>query len=225
VHCVDCGHAFEQVSGRGRPRARCEGCSPPQRRPTGWYKGVFAKSLERRVSCPQCGVQYTATYDLRKYCSEQCRIDAGNARQAGLRGAALWRRRPRVCRWCAQAYLPRVQHQVFCSYECKRRSNYSRPEKQGTAHIRRALIFGCAVEQVDKWVIFERDGWRCCVCRVPTPRELSGTHEHNAPELDHDVPLRRGGPHSVSNTQLLCHSCNRAKGVMTTAEFVAAMAS
>ena len=78
---------------------------------------------------------------------------------------------------------------------------------------RQAFIAGAnAVEPVDPFKVFDRDGWRCQCCGCHTPRRLRGTYEGNAPELDHIVPLAAGGDHSYANTQLLCKSCNLAKG-------------
>lgn len=67
------------------------------------------------------------------------------------------------------------------------------------------------VERVDPIKVFERDGWRCQMCRRPTPKKLKGKPKANAPELDHIIPLARGGEHSYRNTQLLCRACNSAK--------------
>ena len=67
--------------------------------------------------------------------------------------------------------------------------------------------------------VFDRDGWRCRACHRSTPPELRGTFEDRAPELDHVVPLSKGGDHSMENTQCLCRACNMKKGARTMAEF------
>lgn len=38
--------------------------------------------------------------------------------------------------------------------------------------------------------------------------------------LDHILPVSRGGDHSIENLQVLDYRVNKAKGTMTTAEFV-----
>jgi 5-methylcytosine-specific restriction endonuclease McrA len=50
------------------------------------------------------------------------------------------------------------------------------------------------------------------------------TGRHLQPEdasLDHIVPVSRGGPHLLENVQVLHTAVNRAKGALTTAEFIA----
>ena len=49
------------------------------------------------------------------------------------------------------------------------------------------------------------------------------TGRHLQPEdasLDHIVPVSRGGPHLLENVQVLHTAVNRAKGALTTAEFI-----
>lgn len=67
------------------------------------------------------------------------------------------------------------------------------------------------VEAVNSIKVFERDGWRCQLCRRKTPRALRGTLDSRAPELDHIMPISLGGEHSYRNTQCTCRACNGAK--------------
>ena len=68
------------------------------------------------------------------------------------------------------------------------------------------------VETVDPLGVFERDGWRCQLCGARTPKERRGTYHDRAPELDHILPLSKGGEHSYANTQCACRRCNHGKG-------------
>lgn len=38
-----------------------------------------------------------------------------------------------------------------------------------------------------------------------------GTYKVNAPELDHIIPIAKGGAHVWSNLQCACRECNAAK--------------
>lgn len=51
----------------------------------------------------------------------------------------------------------------------------------------------------------------CIYCNKP----LGKTYQ-----LDHMTPLSRGGPHDISNIQLLCPSCNRRKHAKTHEEYL-----
>lgn len=52
-----------------------------------------------------------------------------------------------------------------------------------------------------RFLIFKRDLYRCCLCR------RSGVEL----ELDHIIPLSKGGSNSIENLQTLCVPCNRGK--------------
>jgi len=87
----------------------------------------------------------------------------------------------------------------------KRQQNSDRKAKK------RALRAGVPFEPVDVLAVLGRDGWRCQICGIATPRRLRGTIRPNAPELDHRTPIKLGGGHTYENCQCACRSCNAAK--------------
>ena len=48
--------------------------------------------------------------------------------------------------------------------------------------------------------VLDRDGWRCCACG-----------RAGRLEVDHRLPLARGGSNRPSNLQTLCFPCHRTK--------------
>jgi len=61
--------------------------------------------------------------------------------------------------------------------------------------------------------LLEHQGYRCALTgRRLTPQTAA---------LDHIVPIRRGGEHAIENTQVLHKDVNRAKGALTSEEFLA----
>lgn len=77
---------------------------------------------------------------------------------------------------------------------------------------RRAVERGAKADAVDPLAVFERDGWRCHMCRRTTPMRLRGSIDLRAPELDHIVTLADGGSHTWGNVACACRRCNLAKG-------------
>ena len=58
-----------------------------------------------------------------------------------------------------------------------------------------------------RFSIYERDGYRCRCC---------GVSEEYAPlEIDHIIPISKGGKSTYENLQTLCHKCNCEKGNKT----------
>lgn len=78
-------------------------------------------------------------------------------------------------------------------------------------HARRATREGRKHERVERSVVFERDGFTCCLCGDPL--DMDGKKgEPLSPTIDHIVPLSRGGDHLYSNVQAAHFRCNVAKG-------------
>lgn len=53
-----------------------------------------------------------------------------------------------------------------------------------------------------RFMIYNRDNYRCCIC-----------HRKNGDlEIDHIIPISKGGKSEICNLQTLCHHCNMMKG-------------
>jgi 5-methylcytosine-specific restriction endonuclease McrA len=116
--------------------------------------------------------------------------------------------RPRTCGECGKVFIPEYgnKQRIYCGPRCKHK--HLRRVAAGT---RRARILTLPREVVDPFRVFERDGWCCRECGTPTPREKRGTIAPDAPELDHTIPLAKGGSHTYRNTRLTCRACNNKK--------------
>lgn len=75
---------------------------------------------------------------------------------------------------------------------------------------KRAKRFGVDYEPIDRRKVFERDGWRCGICRDKIDKRLSYPHWMSA-SLDHVVPMSLGGGHLYVNTQASHLLCNVLK--------------
>ncbi|WP_394260803.1 HNH endonuclease [Moraxella boevrei] len=89
--------------------------------------------------------------------------------------------------------------------EAKRRTNRIAKSQ------RRARIRNTKIENIDPFDIFNQYKWQCYICGVSTPKEKRGTCEPNAPELDHVIPLAKGGTHTRENLACCCRTCNNTK--------------
>lgn len=97
-----------------------------------------------------------------------------------------------------------------CSESCSRElaARARRKSKSRRCAIKRKSNGG---ESFDPFEIFDRDKWKCQMCGVRTPKENRATYLDSAPELDHIIPVSKGGLHTRSNTQCLCRKCNGEK--------------
>jgi 5-methylcytosine-specific restriction endonuclease McrA len=113
---------------------------------------------------------------------------ARNAHRWTERQRKAWRDAPEVMRAKKRAQYRR---------SAKLRENGNR-----YAHERRARMYAVAYEPFSRLEILVRDGGRCFHCGT----ELTGPWD-----MDHLVPLSRGGPHIRSNVVASCRSCNRKR--------------
>ena len=58
----------------------------------------------------------------------------------------------------------------------------------------------------DRWGVLKRDNYRCCKCGA------SPSTDHAVElEVDHIVPVAKGGTNDSENLQTLCQNCNQGK--------------
>lgn len=108
------------------------------------------------------------------------------------------------CRRCGASFVSQLRNDPgrYCSNACKRRERNAR---------RRARTRGSAHVPYSRSMIFERDGWRCHICRKRTARKQQVPHPM-APTIDHLIPLFEGGGDVAANVSTAHFLCNSKKG-------------
>lgn len=121
--------------------------------------------------------------------------------------------RQACCKAChREAQAIRRQDPAYRAAERRQQRPYDRERAQqddrraymlGRSQLRRALEAGAEYDghqPEDLWIHWDDEDLYCCVC-------CGGPFEH----LDHNVPLIRGGSHTLDNLVPLCESCNTSK--------------
>lgn len=198
-----------------------------------WYRETHGRKREvYPVTCAHCGVDAMVTSPGARYCSLSCVAKVASLKARDRRLPVLHpnptpmshlpakhpARRPAPTRsdwWqllvygpcvgCGEAFMSVAatyeKRSLYCSRTCGRRQSKGR---------RRAAQRGAYVADVYRRKIFERDGWRCQICRKAVLRSKAVPHPR-APTIDHIIPLARGGTHEPANAQLACFACNCLK--------------
>lgn len=226
--CRDCGSLSRKIKASDAKRARNNRTELPP------IMSVNGRRERAKCECFVCAkVFYPKGRDRSKCCGRECGLVwsgfKAHAKMNGCRVSVATRmnvkppapKEPKVyyqpitvgvCRWCGGEF-DRTQDgasRFMCSEGCGAKA--AAKTKRAARKKREALLRGASVgETVDPFDVFDRDGWRCKMCGVRTPRSKRGTYDDNAPELDHIMPVSRGGEHSHRNTQCLCRACNLAK--------------
>lgn len=77
-------------------------------------------------------------------------------------------------------------------------------------HRKRARLYGSKYEPINKIKVFERDKYKCYLCRIDVV--VSKTYRPDQATIDHVIAMANGGDHTHSNVRTCCHACNSRKG-------------
>lgn len=162
-------------------------------------------------TCGWCGCDISHKRSNAKYCSTQHKKNAGSKRHrernpgyyARYTGAASRKEWAEANRERILAAAREYQQQYRLAHPGKSREWWqANPEKHRLYQAARRARFteGFLVTERDVRRLFARHGGRCAYCRLVP-----------ATELDHVVPLKRGGYHGIGNLLPACRSCNASK--------------
>jgi len=158
--------------------------------------------------CKICGKVLTNRRDM--YCSDECRKIKANKYSLEVNKAKMMHKttKVRLCKECNKPFVSEYgnKRSVYCCDGCSH-THMHRIRRQKE----RAILRKASIESVDAIKVFNRDGWKCQLCNKKLRRKDRGTCCDNAPELDHIIPLSKGGEHSYRNTQCACRKCNSEK--------------
>lgn len=208
--CSKCG-VVQDISAFGEARDRPSGLLSWCNTCRGEYARQYRKDhpAAKRVPVPRYCISCGSVIYKGKRCGE-CRRENARLKQLA-RDTAKKQPVMRTCKECGKLFTPEYgnKRRAFCSEECMVKYG-----KRVCKAVRKARLRGVdesRIERIDPLFICERDGWCCYLCSVKTPKKLRGTHEPNAPEVDHVIPIARGGSHTEDNLRCCCRRCNVTK--------------
>lgn len=221
--CEQCGVAFKGIAKDGKPLRFCSrACGARSTKEENTFKSTVTKASKYghgikpasytvyRPLCAVCGLRFTSVQSTALYCSDECSNVEVLKRQAErYYDENDTDRGPRPCVECGTIFAPEYgisTRRSYCSDACLKRK--ARRVAKG---IRNARLRGVGAESVNAIAVFERDGWLCQICGIDTPRDKRGSYDNDAPELDHIIPLAKGGAHTYANVQCSCRECNARK--------------
>lgn len=185
---------------------------------------ILKNPPSRRIyikECDNCHTAFVARQNRARFCSEVCaRRDRykNNKKEILLRDkkrklTTIYGTTIRNCNVCNKEYdFLKQGSGKFCSDVCQDKNKKYAKKAFGHTHRKRARFYGVIYTSVNKNKVFARDKWTCKICGIKTPMRNMGKQLDNSPELDHVIPLSKGGPHTYTNVQCSCRQCNIMKG-------------
>jgi hypothetical protein len=224
--CRRCRKRFDSLRRRQFCSIECRGEAMRERQQSRVRTATMA-------CCAACGKTF-APRDKRckKFCSRQCSVSKrkhalGTGLADGwLRVLLLWvrvitreqRREARQqlagqqwrewqCRQCGGIFQTRDRLRCVC-LTCV--ADNEKAARKMSKAVRRSKCKSLVRENASPDAIFARDGWQCQQCKCRVSKRLDVNHDRY-PNLDHVIPLSRGGTHTCDNLQCLCRACNLQK--------------
>lgn len=200
--CAECGERIVNAE-LGRPRRFCSrehAARFHNRRHRRAWLPLRDPSPGQRA-CAHCGDTFTPKRRDRIYCyGKHCPQSAYHARVA--KGDAL-RVVARVanCDGCGSEFHAKHPSARWCSKTCANRH---------WGNVRARQRGQLSEARYTDLEIFERDGWRCHLCRKLVNRDVPRLHLDGA-TIDHLIPTSLGGVDEPSNVATAHWKCNRGK--------------
>ena len=186
----------------------CTRAESRRRRRASYYARERA---ERTCICGVCGAHFTWIGPRRSLC-DACRQIGKSIAVVQIRiGLERY-----ICAGCAAEFTRKPtkgQRPRWCP-DCKQGRGWRRANRDSINarwHKRRVLLEGGEIEDFTPVEIFERDRWRCGICRKPVKKDLAHPHP-GAASIDHIVPVVEGGGHTRANVRLTHLRCNLSRG-------------
>ncbi|WP_224737895.1 HNH endonuclease [Psychrobacter sp. 28M-43] len=121
-----------------------------------------------------------------------------------------------VCKSCDISFKQKThmgKKEAYCTVCAEEvRTKADKKQNRICKSRRRARIRKTKNERIDPIDVFNTADWTCYLCGNLTPEVLRGSYDNRAPELDHIIPLSKGGTHTMDNVACCCRKCNNIKG-------------
>lgn len=213
--CVSCGSDAPRTGNSGR-QLYCPPCgdaAAKQAAARSEAKRRKARGAVMATHCFHCGDELPEPYHAGRFAA-RCFKCKRQWHYAYMRDRTA-RTRPVVapCRDCGDpiALKRKGPKSIRCA-PCVKKNRRALWIKyaQVYRHMRRAWKYATGYEKFSPLEIYERDRWRCGVCRKPISKKLRHPNPMSV-SLDHKISLSRGGPHSRANAQPSHLRCNIRK--------------
>lgn len=182
-----------------------------------------------KVFCVICGEEIKdAGNRLKKFCSEKCRYEH-------IKNTRI---KYRICRTCGKEFKVSNHYRFVCSDECRKIINEININNFETIEERRARHRKHARELRQTEIGYLKETYRRMMSRLKggiTFEEMCNFYNSTNicfycgkeikpftvdKQIDHKIPISKGGNNNIKNLAICCKSCNSGKRDMTDTEYI-----
>lgn len=201
--CAECGAQIVEC-GIGRPRKFCSDKCKMAAHNRRSRRARLPLGQVHDVTCEWCGLVFSAKDRRRRLCSDSCKSATYRERRAVGQRRVIARKA--TCDGCGTTFETVRPEARWCSKGCANRH---------WGNVRARQRGQLSQAKYTDLEIFERDGWRCHLCRKLVRRDVPRLHPEGA-TIDHLVPTSLGGedePHNVATAHWKCNRDKRARAM------------
>ena len=180
-------------------------------RQTDKYKVRYCKgsSIVYFIKCHCCDKYITKRKkrNTRWFCSNTCK----DKHIEGIENRKQKSYKPNrtiPCNQCNELFIAKTGHNKRCDECVVDNAKAARKAAKIRRNNRKKGVNG-KVHRIWRKKVSAKTNYCCSICKIKTQRD--DIYADNAGELDHIMPLSKGGTHTYDNVQLLCRACNQLK--------------
>lgn len=165
--------------------------------------GLPADALYGSADCAYCGIKFVKGDVSAKYCCREHQVISSSRKRAGRSGV---KDEKLSCSHCGSLFEIGDRAKKYCTTKC-RNKEISRSGKRK----RRAASSATYSYSYSVMDVVNKCGTKCGHCGIETRVDCSPNADYRM-NIDHIIPLSRGGHDAIYNCQILCRKCNIKKG-------------
>lgn len=176
--CKECGSKYARNETRNK-HGLCPVCVVA-------VEAVSSPFRYERI-CPQCGGHFRTNVANKRFCNYACAGEYHRSKPPHQKQCAI----------CGETFYSDQSSAKYCGSACRREAARLR---------RRTQERSTPTEVTSRFLILQRDDFRCVYCGRSAPEDAAELH------IDHIIPRIHGGADIVGNVVTACTQCNLEKG-------------
>jgi hypothetical protein len=227
--CGECGVSF-QPKASNRTKFCSQDCAWKQyhRRRAERKATAMARRQQERTTalmkqCEICSVGFKAKQLNARHCSDKCRVEHDRRKAMVARG---YDPDSKPCKVCGSEVENTGTKRTFrpplcraCAKQAKRLARRRAKRKRGLKQSFATAKHPTAKVLVGLNILIQWAGNQCPCCGLLMSKAVHPSNDR-ALELDHALPLSRGGTDLFPNLRPMCRKCNGLKGAFTAPDIV-----
>lgn len=164
--------------------------------------------------CKTCFNLFVTRYEQKEYCERNC------MKYHSKRKTVLSKRRLKRCKNCNVWFWNNNSSINCCSEYCTKRYQKEHSKTLNKKRLKQIKENGKVDKDITITKLMKIHDSKCYLCQTVVSLNKADGIGKSYANIEHIVPISRGGTHTWDNVSLSCSECNCKKGTMTLEEYL-----